>query len=247
MSISKTVTEEEWDPVFEESLRMLEAFPLADYDVIDIDGYYFGCLSKSKFNPIEQGWGACGSLYDSGVGPRQFFPKYLGTFEERYKHRNLIKGVTDPIDELNGIYLTDYYHIYGGEGSTCSYVPYLIAIALMVENRLPRRACIAGNVSDSQFIEAVDLANSVLDKPISLPDYFYRDRLFERLDALPSFEVGKLELFYNVSRFPCDKETWDFILSHYSLRSIADLCFSDPNFEDFWNRYKPESFKWSRY
>ncbi len=38
MSISKSVTKEEWKSVYQESLRLLEAFPLAEIRKVTIHG-----------------------------------------------------------------------------------------------------------------------------------------------------------------------------------------------------------------
>ncbi len=45
--VSKDVSQEEWDPIFKESVKMLDTFPLAMEKTKVIKGYPFNCLVKA--------------------------------------------------------------------------------------------------------------------------------------------------------------------------------------------------------
>ena len=48
LSISKSVTKEEWSKVYEETLQLIKYFPLAECEIVKIHGVDTMCLVKTS-------------------------------------------------------------------------------------------------------------------------------------------------------------------------------------------------------
>lgn len=207
LAIAKSTTKEEWTTVYEESLKMVKEFPLAEKKTVSIDGIDTICLVRTeecettygwKDEKTKVGWSAIGD-YES-----------MRTGEDYYLDRNLVvdsEYVETCEDAMFGV-LPSYFN-YDGEDERFSFIYdawgmktqgepyhiYLLAIACMIESRLGNKAFIYGDITKGQCIKAVQLANEVLDEQIDIPARCDTKRLMTRVETLPLTEKEKVRIF----------------------------------------------------
>ena len=75
--LSEDVKEEEWAPVYEESLRLVEAFHLMDSEVLEVYGHRLVCGIPSGEKERKKGWRAIGDSVTMGRAEEQFLPGRL--------------------------------------------------------------------------------------------------------------------------------------------------------------------------
>lgn len=207
LSISKSVTREEWEAVYVETLQLIKHFPLAEKRSVTIHGIDTICLVKTEehedndgwnYEKTSVGWNAVGDSY------------YMRTAEDYYLPRDLVGENTvepDAGDALLGAlpaYMSyDWHderfrHVYEEWGAKTQGEPYhiyLLAVAALIEARLGRKAFTYGDITRGQFRRAVEIANQYLEEPIELPDRCYMERLFERVKGLPLSQREQLAVF----------------------------------------------------
>ena len=89
--VSKDVSQEEWDPIFKESVKMLNAFPLAMEKTKVIRGYPFNCLVKAKYREGSDYWETCGNYDQMDSAETQYFPRYVKGYD------GVVPDVIDPL------------------------------------------------------------------------------------------------------------------------------------------------------
>ena len=207
LAIAKSVTKDEWKAVYEESLKLVDAFPLAEKRKIDIDGIETICLVKSEEREFTYGW----PKEKTGIG---WFAvgdyEYMHIAEDYSLSRELVQDdqyMEKCEDALFGelpCYLDfDWndkkfdcvYHEWGAKTQGEPYHMYLLAIACMIEARLGNKAFVTGDITRGQCVEAVKLANEILDEPIDIPARCDLERLKKRVDSLPITEEEKIRVF----------------------------------------------------
>lgn len=207
MSISKAVTKDEWQKVYEETLQLVKAFPLAESRQVDCKGIKLTCLVPTEEREDYVHWGsdetAIGWFADGDY-------ETMHTAECYALYRDLITD--DDVDEnagdailseLSG-YLDDYddstyddnsYSIWGNKTQGEPYHIYLLAIACLIESRLQEKAFVYGDITRGQCKRAVELANKYLQTPIEIPARCDLMRFQERISRLPVSKSVQLEAF----------------------------------------------------
>lgn len=193
VSISKSVTEEEWSKVYEETLQFARMFSLAERKKVDIKGINVQCLALT-----EERTETCGDREYTGWRADGDYVT-MRTAEEYYTPKMLIKEDVDDEapDAIFGAlpaYL-DYdwneerfqrnYHLWGAKTQGEPYHMYLLAIACLMEARLGHRAFVYGDITEGQCRAAVSMINEYLDEPVDVPDRCNPDRLADRVRQLP--------------------------------------------------------------
>ena len=214
LSVSKAVTKEEWAAVYDESLKLIEHFPLVDLEDTEINGMPVRCLVKTAEHEEQSllrndekriGWWTVGDseslrLAECFWMPKDITKEYAKPFkssrEPQYKvhEEDALYGNIPRI--LNGYrYDTDHfdtaYHLWNHKTQAEPYHMYLLAIGCMVADRLGRKAYISGDITKDQCIEAVRMANTFLDRPIRIPSTCAPEELFRRVDT--SSQAGDKE------------------------------------------------------
>ena len=212
--VSKDVSQEEWDPIFKESFKMLDAFPLAMEKTKVIRGYPFNCLVKAKYREGSDYWETCGNYDQMDSAETQYFPRNVKGYD------GVVPDVIDPLFKRYNYKIDNSFYVFGNKIQMCSYGLYLLAIAMMVEHKLPGRAYTYGDIYIPQIERAVEVANRVLDYHISLPDTFSVQKLFTRINAFPISEIEKLTLIKSEARFLWTDEVWNFIEKNFSKKAI---------------------------
>lgn len=105
----------------------------------------------------------------------------------------------------------------------------LLAIATLIESRFPQYACVYGDITMEQAQKAVEWANSILDKPITLPVRIDPPKLLESLKTIESDEK-QLETWYDI--FIGDSEAIDrLVAKHFSIETVS--CYLAKELRNF--------------
>ena len=248
LAISKSVTKEEWEKVYEETLELLKALPLAEKRKVDIKGIPTVCLTKAKeqvfsgrWNDDKVGWMVEGDLETMRRSEEFFLPRDIT------KGRQICEDEEDVILSI----LPDYidmecyadeswrdlaYYLWGGRTQNEPYHMCMLAIGCLIESRLGEKALVYGDITGEQCAKALKILNNYLEvpleKPIQIAVSCDKERLWERVNRLPCdsvtkiriFEylfIGKKELeFGDFLRTKCLKETLD----RYWDTKLNDFC-----------------------
>ena len=233
LDISKSVTQERWEIVYEETLQLINHFPLADRREVEIHGIPTICLTHSgEYEETDAwdnqstrlGWCAIGDM------------EWLKTAEEHYTPRDLIKNGqvdTEVTDAAMGA-LPIYCNSYEPDAEVCSHTrgmwgrktqgePYhisLLAVAALIEARLGIEAFTTGDITRGQFKKAVEEANKYLENKIDMPDRCYMDRWFNRVIQLPVPGRDKVKIFIYFYLGEQNADFGAFLRSHFSAEDL---------------------------
>lgn len=208
LDVSRSVTKDEWEKVYEETLKLIENFPFGEMRKIEIHNVEVNCFVPTRERERDcrilgrkkttTGWGTFGDL------------EHLETGEMFYLFRDLVDDQRVEPDAGDAMLsaLPDYmnydwddkrfnncYYLWGMKTQGEPYHIYLLAVAALIEARLGTKAFTRGDVTREQFKEAVEIANTYLDKPIELPCRCNMKCLAERAKDLPLPEIEQLEAF----------------------------------------------------
>ncbi len=207
LSISKSVTQKEWEGVYEETLRLVKNFPLAESRMTRIHGIDVYCLVLTRERQETYEWND--KKTRTGWHTNGDYT-YMATAEDYYLPRELVneklfdENAGDAILGAFPAYLPynwkddRFSHVYEKWGNKTQGEPYhmyLLAVAALIEARLGSKAFTYGDITRGQFKKAVDIANQYLENPIEMPDRCYMDRLLKRVKQLPFTEREQLAAF----------------------------------------------------
>lgn len=236
LSISESVTKDEWASVYGETLRLVEAFPLAERMEVSIRGIKTICLVPTKEREerygwhdekVQTGWFADGDYESFCTAEAYFLPKNLVTDEE------YDPDAPDAMFRVLPSYL-DYdwkdsrfsrcYELWGAKTQGEPYHMYLLAIACLIESRLGSKAFVYGDITKGQCCMAVKMANLYLENKIDIPASCNPERFLARIKTFPFSELEILKIY--VSLYLGNKDA-DF-------GSAARRQFSDDAFDNYW-------------
>ena len=207
LDISYSVTKEEWEKVYEETLKLVNAFPLAERRVIKVKGIETICIIPTKerektygYNDenVEKGWFACGD-YETMQTAEEY-----ALYRDLHNRKKYNSKAGDAMWGALPSYLNyDYndarcnqvYDIWGPKTQGELYHMYLLAIACLIEARLGTKAFVYGDVTRGQCKRAVAFANEHLSEPIDVPDRCDMERFYARISKMRLSEKEQLEVF----------------------------------------------------
>jgi hypothetical protein len=229
LDISKSVTQEEWQKVYEESLFLAKLFNLGECKTIEIHQQDVYCMVKTNEKTEMLGWGektphtgweTCGDYITMRRAEDEYMPKNLVKDEKEVQ-----ADAGDAIlSELPGHLSYSYddklckqaYHIWGNKTQGEPYHMYLLAIACMIESRLGNKAFISGDITRGQCVKAVEMANQYLTKPVEMPSRCDLERFYKRISMLPLDDLEQFELFDALYLGNKDADYGAFIRKQYS-------------------------------
>lgn len=234
LGISKAVQKKEWEKVYEETLQLVNAFPLAEKRNVKCRGVDTVCLVPTREREYNYGWnnektrvGWC------AVGDYET----MHTAEEYFLSRDMIEEKdyeADAGDALLGVlpgYL-DYderdsrfghiYSIWGEKTQGEPYHIYLLAIACLIEFRLGNKAFVYGDITRAQCERAVGLANMHLSEPINMPARCDMECLRKRVSELPFTEKEQFEIFERFFLGTKNSEFGEYIRKMYSEKTCDE-------------------------
>ena len=192
LSVSKSVSQAAWEPVYREALALAQQLGLAEYRRQEICGVPIWCLSvteeRTTYFGFEEtrtwtGFDVDGDYTTMETSEKNGFPK------------ELIGGAascSEPADAMLETYLAanedkephEYYSMLDGKTQGYAHHIPLLAVCCLIVDRLADQAYVYGDITAGQCRNAVKLANKYLDRPISLPDYCDPKRMALRLKRL---------------------------------------------------------------
>lgn len=229
LEVSKSTTEEEWSRVYQESLVLVDAFPLAERGTITYLGKQVVCAvrTRERQQPYRGGaeYGWCAEMdYDT-----------LNQAEDYYLPRNLVDSKNidkEAYDAMMGALpaCLDYdwneerfdhtYSLWGAKTQGEPYHMYLLSIACLIEDRLGEKAFVYGDITRGQCRKAVEMANQYLQEPIQVPAHCDMDRLYWRIQRLPLEEIEKAEAFEHFYLGEKDQVFYQYIRRHFDAATI---------------------------
>ena len=231
--ISKSVTKQEWNDVYEESLRLAKAFPLADLKKINIKSVETLCLvpcrEYEKSNIWDEklkavGWCAFGDYETSDIAEEYFTPRDL--IEDKEFNKNAGDAILGAIPLYNDFNQNDIvcgqtYHLWGNKTQGKPYHMYLLAIACMIESRLGEKAFVGGDITRGQCRKAVEIANEYLKKSIEMPNRCNMEQLYKRIVKLPLESKEQIRMFVSLYLGTKNAEFGKYLRSNFS----GDVCY----------------------
>lgn len=238
LSISTSVTKEEWADVYKETLRLVDALPLAEERTLPIRGIQTTCLAKTKEREEQYGWydektrvgwAADGDYVTLRGAERYFLSRYLVTAE------SYDPDAPDAMYSMLPNYLDydwhdpqfkKYYSLWGAKTQGEPYHLYLLVIACLIASRLGSKAYVYGDITRGQCRKAVEIANKYLGKRIDIPDQCYPEKLLKRINDFPLSETEKLKVFTNL--YLGNKDAY--------FGNTAREYFSEKAFNEYWRK-----------
>ena len=228
MSVSKTVTKREWEGVYEETLQLVKAFPLAEKREVNCRGVETICLVPTKEREIIYDWndkekriGWCTNGDYNTMHTAETYTLYRDMVSDDGVDENAGDALLDALpsyltaDWVDKIYYRSY-SIWDNKTQGEPYHMYLLAIACLIESRLGEKAFVYGDITRGQCRKAVELANQHLEKTIDIPARCDMDRFFKRVSKLPIGEKEQLAVFDCLYLGRKSAEYGEYLRSRYS-------------------------------
>ncbi len=222
LHIARSVTQEEWEPVYEESLALAKKFHLMDSEYTELCGekLYCGVPVAEREERGIRFWRTIGDYDTMERAEDQRLRRSLAhqeNGEDRLEFYDPLLSVASgylQLGEEDGYYQTSY-HFWGNKTQGETYHMYLLAIGCMIESRLDGKACVSGDITVGQCRKAVELVNQYLSEPIGLPVRCELARLYQRVRNLP-LKDKHLEILQTLYLGNLDREYGNFVQTHFS-------------------------------
>lgn len=236
LSISKSVTKEEWKKVYEETLQLIKNFPFAERRKIKIHDIDTICLirteeqeDRDEWNPNKTkiGWNTIGDYDNMHVAENYYLPRDI--VEDNKVEPDAGDAMLQAISVYINFDLEDErfhhtYNIWGNKTQGEPYHIYLLAVAALIEARLGTKAFTYGDITRGQFKKAVEIANKYLNEPIDIPDRCDMERLLIRIKKLPLSPVDQLTVF----------ETFFLGTQDVGVGAYVRQMFDDDVIDEYW-------------
>ena len=224
-SISNSLTQEEWEKVYEETLFLADKIDLADWGKFFYKGvrHYAYCKVKERteveFGEKKRFWQACSEYYN--ISGRNYF-SLTRVLNNKY-NKNAGPAILHCIDSytnLNSECLKNqtnynYCEIWGG-----NYYIRILAILCLLESRLKEKIFIYGDVDKEACEDAVSIANKHLKEPIGVPARCDYKMLYEIVKTIDIPDEEKLNLMENAYLGEIDLNYKSFIEARFDKASI---------------------------
>lgn len=237
--LSKSLTQEEWEPVYEETVKLAEVFPLVEIREEEIHGILTNCLAPTKERTYTyrrrgrkektyKGWSAVGDYVT------------MKTAEDHMLVRNMVDDakvnpnagdamrlflpsrLPNDFEYDDKEYDRQWHYLWDAKTQGEPYHILLLAIACTIQARLGKKAYIEGNITLGQCRKAVEIANEVLDEPILMPEQCDLNRFYERVDRLPFEELLKYKVFQELYLGAKNAEFGNFVREKYSAGTLME-------------------------
>lgn len=183
--LSSNISNLEWEQVYDESLKLVNAFPFADVAEREFFGYRLPVYVKAieKIAP-ERYWSTIGDLDSKRFAETFSLYRDIG----RYQSARLESGHRDILFEDD----QQKIEVFSSKTQGYEYHLYILSIAMLIESRLPERALVSGNIDYDQCVKAKQWADQYLSSPIEIPVRVDVDKLISRATHLKK-EVDRIQ------------------------------------------------------
>lgn len=235
LAVSRAISQEEWEPAYEESLRLAKAFGLCDSTwkkKYDRDLY---CLIPTEEIMVrgKKAWCAVGDLNTWHTGEDYCLYRDFSWEEPRQE------GVCyDPLMSILPAYMNiDWedprtkgsFSLWDGKSQGEPYHIALLAIALMLETRLSGKVVPYGDITRGQCNEALKMLEKFVEIPVETSVRCDLHRLFARVIRLPLQANEQVAAFRYLYLGAQDQTYHAFVKSHFTKKAIQ--LYWERNFE----------------
>lgn len=214
ISVSKTITQKEWEKVYKEALSLTKALDLCAVEDFNYMGVKVQCFVHPKeikdyyLKPLC--YFKADGLYSEriGIGPLKFH-RYLDKEDCNQTEGSAFLGYAYSDEALSSIML-------GYELEVHNYITKILALAFLIEARLPDKAFVYGTFDYSTAVESIEIINKFLKKPIGLPVICKPEALIKLVKETNFSEEEKYELFIKTYMGARNKEFWEILMNNFS-------------------------------
>ncbi|WP_040206380.1 hypothetical protein [Neobacillus jeddahensis] len=171
--LPRNISKLEWEQIYEESLRLVDAFPFAEVAEREFFGYRLPVYVKAGENIApERHWTISGDLNSKRFA--ETFTLYSDI--SHYQSAQLESSQKDILFEEDQREID----VFNSKTQGYEYHLYILAIAMLIESRLPRQSLVSGNIDYDQCVKAKQWADQYLSTPIEIPVRVDVDKLISR-------------------------------------------------------------------
>ena len=240
-SISRSVTQKEWDKVYEETLLLAQQLGLADWDKFYYKGVrsYAYCKVKEKsneeFDETNHFWLACGEYkymtdgeyfrLDREIDMRKYNENAGPAILTEINYTNSLKGQYE--DQIRTRDIKTWYGAYSIR---------LLSILCFMESKLKEKVYIHGDIDKQSCENAIKLANEYLKEPIGLPARCDYNRLYEIVKTLEIPDEKKIILMEKAYLGEIELKYKKFIEDNFDKKVIKNFWksrFKDCDVNDY--------------
>lgn len=179
------ISSQEWEETIQETWQLLQAYPFITLRQEKIGKIprlvYSKNLEFEKDTPKHR-WSVTGDAVTKKTAETFVMYHLLSNYGEPYSGgKPLEQREGDIVQDLAGDDDSNLTIVFNDKTQGEDYHLYVLAIAMLVESRLPRAAIVEGDFNIRQAAKACDWANQVLSRPIELPVLVCPERLLTRL------------------------------------------------------------------
>ena len=224
--ISGNIRKEEWEKAYEESLKLVKAFPFYEVQERSYYGKQLYCAVPTKEREWYEktGWRTCGDYCTMKGAEDYFLPRELeeSEMEKEEEHLDALMGIVPAYCSIDwkDERCSHYHNLWGNKTQGEPYHMYLLAVACLLESRLGRKAAVYGDITKGQCRKAVEMANRYLEEPVKLPVRCDMVRFYERVRELPLKTAEVLEVFINCFLGKKNGRFGAFIREHFTREEI---------------------------
>ncbi|WP_066186089.1 hypothetical protein [Gracilibacillus timonensis] len=206
------IKQEDWEAVYEESLELVRAYPFLD-DNVDWDSYeepwQYGIYSDEVILDKNQlGWHIFGD-YPTMMSAESFaiyrdiknYRKitqynYGNKDQENVKCRDILAVPLNKYVLSNELEIPiDNVYVFDGKTQRFPHHKYVLAIACLFECRFPEYVYVDGDISTEEKNNAINWANTILNKSIQLTEPLSNETLLRRIRSIVKDESAVLDAF----------------------------------------------------
>lgn len=216
--LSSNISNLEWEQVYDESLKLVTAFPFADVTEREFFGYKLPVYVKAKEKiATERHWSVRGDLNSK---------RFAGNFTlyrdiSHYQSERLKSSQNDIL------FVEDQWKIdvFSSKTQGYEYHLYILAIAMLIESRLPNEALVSGNIDYDQCVKAKQWADQYLCSPIEIPVRVDVDKLLSRATHLKN-EMEQIQ-FIKEWLIADQEEIFKTIYTRFTKTTFAEWFCSE--------------------
>ena len=177
LSISHSITQKEWTPVYEEALSLARKLGLAEARREEIGGVPVCCFALTREctehnewrNTVWTGFHICGDYETLQSAEQNSVPRKLGADTDPPERYDAMLETYRACNDHK--YRGNIYGLLGAKPQGYAHHLPLLAVCCLIQDRLGAQAFVYGDISAGQCRRAVEMANTYLDPPISVPDF----------------------------------------------------------------------------
>ena len=228
--VSDTITQEEWEPAYEESLKLVEKFPLMELqdDYYGFTRRYVGVKAGERMIRGKRGWIVDGDLESRLYAERFGLPRELEPPQEKEPVDVLFSFLEEEdLEQIPGVHVRNRSRIFWDRKTQGLPVHmYMLGVACLLEDMLPGKVVCSGNISLTQCEEAVYMASEALGRNVRVPVRYDPFRLYARVHDMHLSLRDRVYVYLSLYEGPRDEEMLQFFRR----------CFDEEELSAYWTR-----------